>query len=159
MSAASHYIPPGFHTITPTLAIDGAAKAIAFYKTAFGAEEVGEASVDKETGMVWHAELRIGDSLLFVNDVMGMTKSSTSLWLYVPNVDASYKRAIEAGATSSCPPSDMFWGDRMSSLNDPFGQRWTIATHIKDLTPAQIKVAADEFRENMKKAHPQGDKK
>ncbi len=146
-------IPAGYHTITAQLAIEGAAKAIDFYQKAFGAE-VKDKAIDPSGQKVWHASLQIGDSMLFVNDVfpeMGGTPSHSNLWLYVTDVDASYKRAVDAGATSTTPPADMFWGDRMANLSDPFGQRWTLATHVKDMTPDEMKKAEADFVASMKK--------
>jgi PhnB protein len=145
-------VPAGYHTITAQLAIDGAEKAIAFYQKAFGAEVVDKA-LDPSGAKVWHAALRIGDSMLFVNDVfpeMGGSQSQASLWLYVPEVDASWKRAVDAGATSIMPPADMFWGDRMGHVSDPFGQKWTLATHVKDMTPEEMKKAEEAFVAQMK---------
>jgi PhnB protein len=146
-------IPPGYHTITTQLAIDGAAEAIEFYKKAFGAEQIDRA-VDPSGKKVWHASLRIGDSMLFVNDVfpeMGATPSQTSLWIYVTDCDASCKRATEAGAKATMPPTDMFWGDRMGQVTDPYGQKWTIATHVKDMTPEEMKAAEAAFVAQTKK--------
>src|ERR1700722_1222566 len=105
-------IPKGYHTITAQLSVEGASKAIEFYKKAFGAEVIDQAA-DPSGKKVWHAALRVGDSMLFVNDVfpeMGGSASHTSLWLYVNDVDASFKRAVDAGAKGKNPPPDMFWG-------------------------------------------------
>ena len=147
-------IPDGFHTITPQLSVDGAARAIDFYKQAFGAEEVMRAP-DPTGQKIWHSTLRIGSSLFYVNDVfpeMGdPIPSKSSLWLYVPDCDALFARAVAAGAKPLMPLADMFWGDRMGHVADPFGQRWTIATHQKDLTPAEIKAAEEAFIASMKK--------
>jgi uncharacterized glyoxalase superfamily protein PhnB len=146
-------IPNGYHTITTQLAIDGAAEAIEFYKKAFGAEQIDRAA-DPSGKKVWHASLRIGDSMLFVNDVfpeMGATPSHTSLWIYVNDCDASCKRATEAGAKATMPPTDMFWGDRMGQVTDPYGQKWTIATHVKDMTPEEMKAAGAAFVAQTKK--------
>ncbi len=147
-------IPAGYHTITAQLAIEGAAAAIAFYEKAFGAEVVDKA-IDPSGHKIWHAALRVGDSMLFVNDVfpeMDPTakQSNTSLWLYVADVDAAYARAVAAGAKPAMPPTDMFWGDRMGHVHDPFGQRWTLATHIKDMTPEEMKQAEEAFKASMK---------
>jgi PhnB protein len=149
-------VPAGYHTITPQLAIDGAAKAIEFYKKAFGAEVLDQAP-DPSGTKVWHASLRIGDSMLFVNDVfpdMGGEHSRSALWLYVPDVDASYKRAVDAGAKGTQPPADMFWGDRMAHVADPFGQKWAIATHVKDMTPEEMQKAMAEFTKQMAEHGP-----
>jgi PhnB protein len=145
-------IPKGYHTITAQLSIDGASRAIDFYRKAFGAEVVDQAP-DPSGKKVWHAALRIGDSMIFVNDVfpdMGGSASQSSMWLYVSDVDASFKRAVDAGSKATMPPVDMFWGDRMGQVTDPFGQKWTIATHIKDMTPEETKKAADAFIAKMK---------
>jgi PhnB protein len=146
-------IPNGYHSITAQLSLDGAAAAIEFYKKAFGAEVVDSAP-DPSGKKIWHAALRIGDSMLFVNDIfpeMGGSLSNTGLWLYVPDVDASYKRAVDAGAKGTNPPNDMFWGDRMAHVVDPFGQKWAMATRVKEMSPAETKAAADAFIAQMKK--------
>ena len=140
-------IPPGYHSLTAQLAVDDAAKAIDFYKRAFGAEVLDQAP-DPTGKKVWHAALRIGDSMLFVNDVfpdMGGTVSNSSMWLYVPDADASFKRAVDAGAKTSMPVTDMFWGDRMGQIVDPFGQKWNLATRVKEMTPAEMKAAGEAF--------------
>src|SRR5262245_24912415 len=121
-------IPEGYHTITAQLSLDRAADAIEFYKKAVGAEETGRAMHPSGT-RVWHCARRIGNSMLFVNDVfpeMGGTVSSSSLWRYVPDADAAFDRAVKAGAKPAMPPADMFWGDRMGQVADHFGQKWTI---------------------------------
>ena len=149
-------IPAGYHSITAQLSLDGAEQAIEFYKKAFGAEVLDRA-LDPSGTKVWHAALRIGDSMLFVNDVfpeMGGEHSRSGLWLYVTDVDASFHRAVEAGAKGSQPPADMFWGDRMAHVVDPFGQKWALATRVKDMTPEEMKKAADDFIEQMKKPKP-----
>jgi PhnB protein len=149
---AAKPIPDGYHTITTQLSIDGAAKAIEFYKKAFGAE-VRDQALDPSGQKIWHASLKVGSSMIFVNDVfpdMGGTPSNSSLWLYVPDCDAAYKRAVDAGSKSTMPPTDMFWGDRMGQITDPFGQKWTIATHTKDMTPEEMKAAEAAFISQMK---------
>lgn len=149
-------IPEGYRTVTPTLSIDGADQAIEFYKKAFGAEELDRAT-DPSGQKIWHAAIRIGDSIVFVNDVfpdMGGSQSQSSMWLYVPDVDAAFKRAVDAGAAVRMPPADMFWGDRMGAVSDPFGQKWTLATHIKDMTPEEMKAAQDAMVAKMKGGKP-----
>jgi PhnB protein len=139
-------IPEGLHSITPQLSVDGADKAIDFFKRAFGAEVRGRAPDPK--GKVMHADLRIGNSVIFVNDVfpeMGGTAQIASLWLYSENVDSAFDRAVKAGAKVKMPPMDMFWGDRMCSVTDPFGNTWNLAQHIKDLTPEEIMKGQEEF--------------
>lgn len=149
-------VPEGYRTVTPTLSIDGAERAIEFYKKAFGAEELDRAP-DPSGQKIWHAAIRIGDSIVFVNDVfpdMGGSQSQSSMWLYVPDADAAFKRAVDAGATVRMPPADMFWGDRMAAVSDPFGQKWTIATHIKDMTPEEMKAEQDAMIAKMKAGKP-----
>ncbi len=139
-------IPAGYHSLTAQLSIDGAAQAIEFYKRAFGAEELDRA-LDPSGKKVWHAALRVGDSMLFVNDVfpeMGAPDPARSaMWLYVANVDAAFERAVGAGGQPVMPPMDMFWGDRMGQIKDPFGQKWTIATRVKDQTPEETQRALE----------------
>src|SRR5580658_9197450 len=150
---ATSPIPKGYHTITAQLSLDDAAQAIEFYRKAFGAEVIDKAP-DPSGKKIWHAALRIGDSMLFVNDIfpeMGGSASHTGLWLYVNDVDASYKRAVDAGAKGTTPPADMFWGDRMAHVVDPFGQKWAIATRVKDMTPEEMKKAAEAFIASTKK--------
>jgi PhnB protein len=145
-------IPDGYHTITPQLSIEDAAGAIEFYKKAFGAEEIDRA-MDPSGQKVWHCAMRIGSSMLFVNGVfpgMGGGQSQSDMWLYVPDVEASFKRAVDAGCKVALPPTDMFWGDRMTNLADPFGQKWTIASRTKDMTKDEIAKAAEEFAKSQK---------
>jgi uncharacterized glyoxalase superfamily protein PhnB len=140
-------IPEGLHSITPQLSIDGATEAIALYQKAFGAEEVTRAP-DPSGKKVWHAALRIGNSQIFVNDTfpeMGGTPSEANLWLYVDGVDAAYKRAVDAGCKVVMPLTDMFWGDRTGTVSDRWGNRWNLSQHMKDLTPAEMQKAQDEF--------------
>jgi PhnB protein len=146
-------VPEGIHTVTPQLAVDGAAEAIEFYKKAFGAEEVARAP-DPSGKKIWHASIRIGDSQVFVNDVFpdmgGANKSK--LWIYVDGVDALFKRATGAGATVRMPLADMFWGDRLGTVTDKWGNEWTLAQHIKDMTPDEMKKAQDAFVASMANA-------
>ncbi len=147
-------IPEGLHSITPQLAVDGAAEAIELYRRAFGAEETGDRAPDPGGTKIWHASLRIGNSVIFINDVfpnMGGRPSVSSLWIYSENVDAAWKRAVDAGLTVVMPLADMFWGDRMGSLIDKWGIGWSLAQHVKDMTAAEQKQAADEFIASMPK--------
>ena len=140
-------VPEGMHTITPQLAIDGCDKAIEWFQRAFGAELISRAP-DPSGKKVWHASVRIGNSMIFVNDVfpeMGGGAQTASLWLYTDNVDQAWKRAIEAGGKQTMPLGDMFWGDRMGALKDPFGNSWNLAQHVKDMTPDEMKKAQDAF--------------
>jgi uncharacterized glyoxalase superfamily protein PhnB len=145
-------VPEGMHTLTAQIAVEGAAEAIDFYKKAFGAEEVSRA-LDPSGKKVWHAALRIGDSTFFINDAapeMGGPRTAT-LWIYLEGVDAAFKRAVDAGATVRMPVSDMFWGDRLGALADKWGNHWTIAQRIKELTPEEMKKAGDEFAAQMQR--------
>src|SRR4029078_140746 len=146
---AAKPIPDGFHSLTPHIVVKGAAKAIDFYKQAFGAEEINRAAMPD--GSIMHALLRVGDSMLMLNDefpqmhAMGPTSiggTPVTLHLYVQDADKTLQRAVQAGATAKMPIADMFWGDRYGIVSDPFGHDWAIATHTKDLTPDQIMAAA-----------------
>ena len=154
MAKAKSPIPEGHHTVTPQLTLDDAAKAIDWYKKALGAEEVGRAV--GPDGKIMHAEIKIGDSPLMLNDEVGggkspktMGASPASLWLYVENCDALFNRAVGAGAKVPPGPmgalADQFWGDRTGTIIDPFGYTWTIATRKEDLTPEETKKRMDEF--------------
>jgi uncharacterized glyoxalase superfamily protein PhnB len=148
-------IPEGLHSVTPSIAIDGCAEAIELYKKALGAEEVMRAP-DPSGKKIWHAAIRIGNSQLFVNDVfpeMGATAWKARLWIYSENADALFKRATDAGFTVKMPISDMFWGDRMGTVADKWGNEWTIAQHTKDMTPAEMQAAQEAFVAGMKAKH------
>jgi PhnB protein len=143
----AHPIPAGHHAITPHLVIKNAAEAIEFYKRAFGAEELSRMPFPAGDGgmKIGHAELKIGDSRLFLADefpdhgaVGPSGNSPVTIHLYVTDADATFARAVEAGATVSMPLADMFWGDRYGKLVDPFGHHWSIAEHVEDLTPEQM---------------------
>jgi uncharacterized glyoxalase superfamily protein PhnB len=129
-------IPDGYHTVTPSLVVKGAAKLIDFIKEAFGGEEAFR--MPGPGGEVMHAEVRIGDSVVMLNDPMQQQPTTTSLFLYVTDVDGVYKRAVKAGATSLSEPADMFWGDRMAQVKDQFGNQWSIATHKEDVPPQEM---------------------
>jgi len=154
MATAKSPVPQGFHTVTPQLTLDNAAQTIDWYKKALGAEEVSRAV--GPDGKVMHADLKIGDSHVMMNDAMMGSKgpkalggSPASLWIYVPDVDAVFNKAISAGAKPAQGPmgkvSDQFWGDRCGQFTDPEGYLWTVATHKEDLTPQEIKQRQDEF--------------
>jgi len=147
MAKAKNAVPEGHHTVTPHLVLDDAAQAIEWYKKALGAEEVGR-HVGPD-GKIMHAELRIGNSLIMLNDPMGGGKgpkeiggSPVSLWLYVEDCDALFNRAVAAGAEVFGGPmgqmQDQFWGDRTGTLADPHGYTWTIGTHKEDLSPQEL---------------------
>ena len=154
MAKAQSAVPEGFHTVTPQLTLDNAAQAIDWYKKGLGAEEVGRAV--GPDGKIMHAELRIGNSRIMVNDAMMGSKgpkavggSPMSLWIYVEDADSLFNRAVTAGGQVSDGPmgkvSDQFWGDRCGQFTDPAGYRWTIATRKEDLTPEEMKQRQDEF--------------
>jgi uncharacterized glyoxalase superfamily protein PhnB len=148
-------IPEGCEGILPHLIVDGCAKAIDFYKKAFGAEEV--LRIPGPGGKLVHAEIRIGSSLVYLADDTpefcdGKAKNPKALGAtpvvlhqYVTNVDAALDRAAKAGGTILGPATDMFWGDRYGRFRDPFGHEWSLASHQKDLTPEQMEKASREF--------------
>jgi PhnB protein len=146
-------IPEGYHTLSPSLTIDGAAEAIEFYKRAFGATE--RMRMAMPDGKIGHAELEIGDSVIMLNDTLPQSAvkspkqlggTTVGVFLYVEDVDSVVQDAIDAGATVTMPVADQFWGDRFGTVSDPFGHHWAIATHKEDLTPEQI---AERGREAM----------
>ena len=145
-------IPDGFHTITPYLVVDGAEKIIAFMKNAFGAQYEHEPT-KRPDGKIMHASLRIGDSMLMVSDASERAKASpVMLYLYVPNVDAVYQKALKAGATSVMERADQFYGDRSGGVKDAAGNQWFFGTHIEDVAPAELQKRAVEFFKQQGKA-------
>ncbi len=141
-------IPEGMHSLTPLLTCAGAADAIDFYKKAFNAVEVSRLPGPK--GKLMHASLRIGNSALMLTDEFPewgglgpklLKGSPVTVHLYVENVDAAVEQAVAAGAKITMPLADMFWGDRYAQLEDPFGHRWSVATHTRDLSPEEIQAA------------------
>lgn len=146
--------PDGYHSVTPYLAVDDAAAAIEWYGRAFGAEEVMR--LPMPGGKLGHAEIRIGDSHVMLSDewpdigVMGPKSrggATASLMIYLDDVDAAFARAIEAGATEFHPVSDQFYGDRTGTLIDPFGCRWTLATHVEDVPEDEMQRRMAAFSE------------
>jgi PhnB protein len=138
-------IPEGYHTVTPDLAVDDASAAIEFYKRAFGATE--RMRMPTPDGKVGHAELGIGDSMIMLSDPFPQATTrppkelggtTSGVFLYVEDVDAAFQQAVDAGATATMEPTDMFWGDRFGSLIDPFGHNWSLATHKEDLSEEEI---------------------
>jgi PhnB protein len=159
MSKTVKPIPDGFRTITPYLTLRDGAQAIDFYKKAFGAQEVMRMPGAGGKG-VMHAEIRIGDSMLFLSDEFphGGTQApdslggaSGSVFLYVQDVDATFDRAVKAGAKPTMPPADMFWGDRFAKVVDPFGHHWGLATHKEDVPPDEMGRRAKEAMKEMSK--------
>jgi PhnB protein len=139
-------VPAGYHAVTPYLTVNDGARALDFYKRAFGARETERMA--GPGGKVMHAEFRIGDSLVMLSDEfpgVSTSKAPTtlggttgSLFLYVRDVDGAFRKAVDAGCTSLMPPTDMFWGDRFGKLRDPFGNEWAMATHKEDVPRAQM---------------------
>jgi PhnB protein len=153
MATAKRPVPEGYYTVTPSLTLDNAPQAIEWYKKALGAEELSRST--GPDGKIMHAELRIGDSRIMLNDaVMGgkgpkaIGGSPSSLWLYVEDCDALFKRAVGAGAAVKMPVENQFWGDRCGMIDDPHGYSWSIATHKEDLTREEIDKRAAEFFKN-----------
>jgi PhnB protein len=157
MAVSAKPIPEGFHSVTPAIVVKDAAKAIDFYKKALGAQELMR--MPGPDGKIMHAELKIGNSIIFLSDEMQMPGGPKSpqtlggctctLNVYVPNVDEQFKQAIAAGAKESMPVADQFWGDRYGSLVDPFGYSWGIGTHKEDLSPKEMGERAQQFFASM----------
>ena len=148
MARSASFLPEGFHSITPQLTLNNAARGIDWYKKAFGAEEI-DRNVGPD-GKIMHAELRIGDSPFMVNDVM-MGKgpkefggSPAGFWIYVADSDKLFKRAVDAGGKVEMPIDDQFWGDRAGAVADPEGYTWWIATRKEVLTKAEVEQRANE---------------
>jgi PhnB protein len=142
-------IPEGYNTVTPYLAVDDAAAAIEYYTKVFGAKE--SVRMDGPDGGIAHAELDIGDSKIMLSDPFPQASTKTpkelggtsaSIFMYVEDVDAIVKKAVDAGATVTMEVQDQFWGDRYGSIMDPFGHAWSIATHIEDVPPEEIEERA-----------------
>ena len=151
MATQAKPIPAGYHAITPALAARDVAGLIDFYKKVFGAQELYR--MDGPDGKIMHADLKIGDSRLMLGG--GCADKETSqpeskavacaLYLYVPDVDAVFQRALGAGAKSVMPVADQFWGNRAGQIADPSGHVWWLATHKEDLSPKQMTERAEEF--------------
>jgi uncharacterized glyoxalase superfamily protein PhnB len=151
MSAKVQVIPAGFHTLTPHLVVRNADQALEFYKKALGAEVLNVARMDD--GKIIHAALRIGDSMLMLNDEMpefgalsplANGGSGVTIHIYTDDVDTAYNRAVSAGAQVKMPLMDQFWGDRYGVITDPYGHSWSLATHVKDMSPQEMQRAQDE---------------
>jgi PhnB protein len=156
-------VPEGYHTLTPFLTVRDAERAIEFYKQAFGAELRGGGVAKGPDGKVMHAELKIGDSVIMLADEypefgsrspQSIGDSGMGLHIYLDNVDKAFDRAVKAGASVEMPVMDQFWGDRYGKLKDPFGHKWSIATHVRDMSQDEMKKGMDEAfakAEKMKK--------
>jgi PhnB protein len=146
-------VPNGFHSITPHLVVRGAAKAIEFYKQAFGAESLSAMSMPG-SDKIMHATIKIGDSMIMLADDFpewgsnspqdSPVGSGVVIHIYTADTDGMFQKAVTAGAIVKMPPMDMFWGDRYAQVTDPFGHRWSIGTHVKDVAPEEMAAAAKQ---------------
>jgi len=148
---ATKAIPDGYHSATPYLIVKGAANAIDYYKRAFGATELFRMADEK--GTIGHAEIRIGDSVIMLADETpgavchtprSLGGTSVGMMIYVNDVDSVFKRAVEAGGKSLRPLTNQFYGDRSGTLEDPYGHIWTVATHVEDVPPEELKRRAQQ---------------
>jgi len=153
-------IPEGYHSVTPYLVVQDGAQAIEFYKRAFGAREVMRS--EGPDRKVSHAEIKIGDSIVMLGGMttgelrapQSLGASTVSIFLYLDNVDATFKQALAAGAREAQPLADMFWGDRYGRLTDPFGHSWSLAQHIENVAPAELeKRAREAMAKQQQRAH------
>ena len=151
---AVHHIPEGYHSVTPYLIVDGAAEALEFYKTAFGATEV--LRVPDPSGRIGHAEIRIGESHVMLADEhpelgqrgpKAVGGTPVSLMIYVEDADARFQAALAGGATQVRPIENQFYGDRSGMITDPFGHVWTIATHVEDVAPEELDRRLKEMQQ------------
>jgi PhnB protein len=159
MPEKTQAVPPGFHTLTPHLIVRDAAKAIEFYEKAFGAQLLHKMLTPE--GKVMHAALKIGDSILMLNDEfpewgalspLSSGGSGVTLHLYLENVDGAFQRAVSAGADVKMPLMDQFWGDRYGTVSDPFGHAWSLATHVRDVSPQEMARAQQDAMAQMPKS-------
>ena len=147
---AAKPVPDGYHTVTPYLTVHGASKVIEFLQQAFGAK-ISHEPTKRPDGSIMHAQVTIGDSPIMIADESEMAKATaSSLYLYVPNVDSVYQRAVKAGGNSIMEPADMFYGDRSGAVKDPSGNSWFIATHKEDLAPQELQRRAEAFMKQQK---------
>lgn len=145
-------VPDGFRTVTPYLTVRDAGKVIEFLKKAFNAETTHE-PIKRPDGSVMHAHVKIGDSIIMIADESEMAKATpATVYLYLPDVDAIYDRAVKAGGQSIMKPTDMFYGDRSGGVKDSSGNSWFVATHIEDVAPAELAKRADAFNKQKGKA-------
>ena len=159
MPKSTQAIPQGYHTVTPSLVVAGAAKALDFYKKALGAEE--RSRFPAPDGSIMHAEIKIGDSIIMLGDEMpehgargpkAIGGTPVSFFIYKDNVDAAWKQALNAGGKEVMPLVDQFWGDRAGCFEDPFGHHWWLAQHVKDMTPEELRQAGEQFFSQMQPA-------
>ncbi|MFN3727936.1 MAG: VOC family protein [Allosphingosinicella sp.] len=158
---AVNAIPEGYHSVTPYLVVDGAEEAIRFYSQALGATEVLRLPMG---GKIGHAEIRIGDSVIMLSDewpemdIRGPKSrggATSSLMIYVEDADAAFARAVAAGVTVERPVEDQFYGDRNGAIVDPFGHRWTISTHVEDVSEEEMQRRMEAFAEQAAAPQPQ----
>src|SRR5579859_3968709 len=155
MTSAIRAVPEGYHTVTASITCKDAARAIEFYKNAFDAKV--KLCMESPDGRVNHAELHIGDSVIFMGDEYpGMTAApspgalpSASIYLYVEDADAMFKQAVSAGAQPSMPVTTMFWGDRHGKVVDPFGHHWGVSTHVEDVSEEEMERRSKEWMAQM----------
>ena len=160
MTLKAKPVPDGFHTVTAYLSQRDTARALEFYRKAFGAET--RLTMPGPDGRMLHAEVKIGDSIVFMADenpamspyvkapaTAGCVTGTT--FLYVPDVDAAFKRAVDAGAKVVTPLANMFWGDRFGTLIDPHGHHWSLATHIEDVPPQDMKRRQADWEKSLAK--------
>ena len=163
MAGHAKPIPQGYHSVTPYLVVNDAARAVECYKRAFGATEV--VRMPGPSGKLSHVELKLGDSMIMLSDEMPNNSvrspqtvggTTVGVFLYVEDVDKVFKQAKSAGAKEETPLADMFWGDRYGTLSDPFGHTWSLATHIEDVAPEEMakraQAARIEFEEHARTA-------
>lgn len=152
---AVKHIPDGYHSVTPYLIVNGAARALEYYQKAFGAKELFR--MDAPGGKIGHAEIQIGDSRVMLADEnpawnakapeSGVTPP-VQLMIYVEDVDKTFKNALAAGGRETMPIKNQFYGDRSGTLTDPFGHSWTVATHVEDIAPDEMMRRAEEYAKN-----------
>ena len=147
---AAKPIPDGYHTVTPYLTVRGAEKMIDFLKQAFGAKLSHEA-IKRPDGTIMHAQVLIGDSRVMLADESEMAPATSStLYLYVPDIDKAYQQAVKAGGKTIMEPMDMFYGDRSGGVKDPSGNSWFLATHKEDVGAQELQKRAEEFYRKQK---------
>lgn len=156
-------VPEGFHTVTPYLVVDDGARAIDFYQQAFGAKEIMR--MPGPDGKVSHAEIRIGDSIIMLGPAQADTgvrspqsvgSSTVSIFLYLDDVDSTFKKALSAGAKEAQALADQLWGDRYGRLTDPFGHSWSLATHKEDVSPEEMNKRMQEAAKKQQRAQTAG---
>ena len=154
-------IPDGYNSVTPYLVVDDAERAIEFYTQAFGAEEKFRLPMGENR--IGHAEIKIGDSFVMLADEfpemnhLGPNSRggpTSSIVLYVEDVDSSFKKALDAGAKEQRPVENQFWGDRMGTLTDPFGHQWSLATHVEDVSESEMQTRMEAFSTKQKEVEP-----